>query len=53
MQFSLFMLSLMMFATLLIMYWHSMINPQDAAPATQPAREPAPPCAREGAVRNS
>ena len=43
MQFSLFMLSLMMFATLLILYWHSMTNPHDTAPATQPARKPTAP----------
>ncbi|GEM_PF-1745013 len=43
MQFSLFMLSLMMFATLLIFYWHSMTHPHDAAPAVQSARKPAAP----------
>ncbi|MCX7001758.1 MAG: hypothetical protein NTV22_00625 [bacterium] len=43
MQFPLFMLSLMMFATLLILYWHSMTHPHDVAPATQPIRKPAAP----------
>jgi len=43
MQFSLFILSLMMFATLLILYWHSMTHPHDVAPATQSARKPTAP----------
>ena len=43
MQFSLFMLSLMMFATLLILYWHSMTTSHDVAPAAQSARKPTAP----------
>lgn len=39
MQFSLFMLSFVMFATLLILYWHSMTHPHDVAPFAQPARK--------------